>query len=286
MKIGAIFPQLEIGRDPDVIRSYARRVEEIGYDHLVLYEHVVGVDPNRPDWQGPYTIEDTFHEPLVLLGFLSAVTDSLELVTGILILPQRQSVLAAKQAAEVDMLSEGRLRMGLGLGWNKPEYEALGKSFSNRGQRIEEQVEILNRLWTQEKVSYEGSWEQIPDVGLTLLPEQQPIPIWMGGTADPVLKRIARMAQGWFPQGSPGPQLREQLETLEKYLEEEGRSMEDLGIEGRIRLKDYDPSEWVHQYESWKELGASHISINTMGMGFEDPIEHMQTLKDAMDRLK
>ncbi len=286
MKTGVVFPQLEIGRDPEVICTYAQRVEEMGYDHLLLYEHVVGVSPDRPDWRGPYTVDDPFHEPLVLLGYLSAVTENLELVTGILILPQRQTVLAAKQAAEVDILSQGRLRLGLGLGWNQPEFEALGKNFQNRGQRVEEQVTILNKLWTQEQVSYEGTWEQLPDVGLTLLPEQQPIPVWMGGTADPVLERIARMAEGWFPQYDPGPKLSEKLDTLQTYLENEGRSMEDIGVEGRISLHDHDRSEWPKLYQNWKELGASHVSLNTMGMGLEDSGEHLRILETAIDQFE
>src|SRR6478752_8608936 len=149
MQIGAVFPQTEIGPDPGAVRAYAARVQELGFAHILAYDHVVGADPKvHTDWRGPYDLDTTFHEPLVLFGFLAAIT-TVELVTGVIILPQRQTVLVAKQAAEVDLLSQGRLRLGVGLGWNAVEYEALGENFTNRGRRLGEQVELMRRLWTE-----------------------------------------------------------------------------------------------------------------------------------------
>src|SRR6476469_1497371 len=180
MRIGVVLPQTEIGGDVGVVRAYAEGVTDLGYTHLLAYDHVVGADPAvHAGWSGPYDSATTFHEPLVLFGYLAAVTD-IELVTGIVILPQRQTVLAAKQAAEVDLLTGGRFRFGVGIGWNAVEYEALGKEFSNRGRRIEEQVALLRRLWAERSVTYDGEYERVSGAGLAPLPVQRPIPIWFG----------------------------------------------------------------------------------------------------------
>src|ERR1700683_4079741 len=181
MQIGVVFPQTEIGGDVGALRGYAQRVEELGFRHVLAYDHVLGADPAvYPGWDGPYDVTTTFHEPFVLFGYLAGIT-SLELVTGIIILPQRQTALVAKQAAEVDLLSKGRFRLGVGLGWNAVEYEALGRSFSDRGRRSEEQVALLRRLWTEPSVTHAGASEQVNGAGLAPLPVQRPIPIWFGG---------------------------------------------------------------------------------------------------------
>src|SRR6185503_1086777 len=185
MRLGVVFPQLEIGADPAVIKDYAQTTEGLGYDYLLAFDHVLGANPNRlGGWQGPYTHESMFHEPFVLFGYLAGLTQRLELVTGVIILPQRQTVLVAKQAAEVDVLSGGRLRLGIGTGWNQVEYESLGASFADRGERIVEQVDLLRRLWTEPLVSFEGRWHRVSGAGLNPLPVQRPIPIWMGGWDD------------------------------------------------------------------------------------------------------
>ncbi|HEY9325316.1 MAG TPA: LLM class F420-dependent oxidoreductase, partial [Candidatus Limnocylindria bacterium] len=182
MRVGAVFPQLEIGTDPDAIAKYARTVEDLGYDHLVIFDHVLGADANRPGgWTGAYDHRSMFHEPFVLYGYLAAVTSRLRLATAVLVLGQRQTALVAKQAAEVDVLSRGRLTLGVGIGWNAVEYEALGESFTNRGRRIEEQIAVLRALWTQEVVDFKGRWHRIDRAGIDPLPVQRPIPIWMGG---------------------------------------------------------------------------------------------------------
>ena len=189
MRIGVVFPQTELGGDPAVVRAYGQRVEELGFTHILAYDHVVGADPSvHQGWQGPYDIDTTFHEVFVMFGYLAAVT-SLELVTGVIILPQRQSVLVAKQAAEVDLLTGGRFRLGVGLGWNAVEFEALGENFTNRGKRSEEQVEVMRRLWTERSVTFNGKYHTVTGAGLAPMPNHRPIPVWFGAASDRALER-------------------------------------------------------------------------------------------------
>ncbi|MDE2969186.1 MAG: LLM class F420-dependent oxidoreductase, partial [Chloroflexota bacterium] len=189
MKLGVIFPQTEIGNDPGAIREFVQAAEELGYEHILAYDHVLGADPAKhPNWGGAYTMDSAFHEPFVLFGYLASVTSTIKLTTGIIILPQRQTALVAKQAAEVDVLSNGRLRLGVGLGWNRVEYEALGQDFHNRGRRVEEQIALMRRLWTEESVDFDGKWHTVDGAGINPMPVQRPIPIWMGGGAEPVLR--------------------------------------------------------------------------------------------------
>src|SRR5664280_2258458 len=196
MQVGVVFPQTEIGPDVGALRAYALRVEELGDAHLLAYDHVLGADPRvHQGWEGPYDVSTTFHEPFVLYGYLAAIT-SLELVTGIIILPQRQTALVAKQAAEVDLLTGGRFRLGIGLGWNAVEYEALGQDFSTRGKRVEEQVALLRRLWTDETVTYHGTYEHVTGAGLAPRPVQRPIPIWFGAQTPAAYRRVGRIADG------------------------------------------------------------------------------------------
>lgn len=278
MQIGVTFPQNEIGADPSVIRDYAQTAEALGYSHLVAFDHVLGADPtNRPGWQS-YTQRDMFHEPFVLFGYLAALT-RLELVPAVIILPQRQTALVAKQAAEVDILTGGKLRLGIGVGWNPVEYEALGTDFHTRGRVIEEQVEVMRLLWSQEVVSYKGRYHTITEAGLNPLPVRRSIPIWMGGRADALLRRTARLGDGWFPQGYPNDQMGETIERLRSYTREAGRDPATLGIEARLSARDGDLDEWVKQTQAWQELGASHISINTMGAGFKSPDEHIDAIR-------
>ena len=200
MQIGIVFPQIEIGPDPIVVRDYAQAAEAMGYEYLLAFDHVLGANSRTRNWTGPYDHDSLFHEPFVLFGFLAGQTTTLGFTTGIIILPQRQTALVAKQAAAVDVLSGGRLRLGIGIGWNEVEFEALGEDFHNRGKRSEEQVEVLRALWTNDIVTYKGKWHSIPDAGLNPMPVQQPIPILFGGMADPVLRRAAKLGDGWLPQ--------------------------------------------------------------------------------------
>jgi probable F420-dependent oxidoreductase len=278
MQIGVTFPQTEIGADPLVIRDYAQAVEGLGYSHLVVFDHVLGADPaHRPGWSG-YTWRDMFHEPFVLFGYLAALTH-LELLPAVIILPQRQTVLVAKQAAEVDVLTGGKLRLGVGVGWNPVEYEALGMNFHTRGRVEEEQIEVLRLLWSQEIVSYKGQFHTITEAGLNPLPVRRSIPIWMGGRADALLRRTARLGDGWLPQGKPDERMREAVERLQSYITEAGRDPRKVGIEARMNAREGDLDEWVRQTEGWRDLGATHISINTMGAGFKSPGEHIEAIR-------
>jgi probable F420-dependent oxidoreductase len=280
MQIGVVYPQTEFGIDPVAIREYAQTAESLGYRHILVYDHVVGANPDRPrPLKGSYTFKDPFFEPFVLYSYMAAVTQDIELTTGIIILPQRQTVLVAKQAATLDVLSGGRLRLGIGLGRNWVEYEALGQDFSNRGRRVEEQVDLLRELWTKPLVKYEGRWHQVPDAGLNPLPVQRPIPIWFGGHADPVLRRVATMGDGWMPNYRLAAEARPSLDKIGRYLDEAGRSWEEIGLEPRLMYGDGKPQRWATVMEEWQAVGATHMSINTMGSGFRTPGEHIQAIK-------
>lgn len=280
MRVGVVFPQTEIGTDPSVIRDYAQTAEELGYTHILAYDHVLGANPaSRPGWSPPFTYKDTIHEPFVLFGYLAGLTKRIELVTGVIILPQRQTALVAKQAAALDVLSGGRVRLGIGIGWNPVEYEALGQDFKNRGRRCEEQVELMRKLWTNELVTFQGRWHQVTDAGLNPLPIQRPIPVWFGGGADQVLSRVARFGDGWFPLLGPDEKCRAAIEKLRSYAREAGRNPDSIGIEGRIFAGDRPVQEWLDEISAWKKLGATHMTINTMKAGFPTPAAHIEAIR-------
>jgi probable F420-dependent oxidoreductase len=280
MQVGVVFPQTEIGPGAGSVRAYGRRVEELGFRHVMAYDHVVGADPAvHRGWDGPYDVRTTFHEPMVTFGFLAAIT-SLELVTGIIILPQRQTALVAKQAAEVDLLSGGRFRLGVGLGWNQVEYEALGQDFRTRGRRIEEQVTLMRRLWTEESVTHEGEFDRITAAGLAPRPVQRPIPVWFGAQSGRAYRRAGRLADGWFPQVSPGPELDSAREVVEAAAREAGRDPTQLGMEGRVSWRG-DPAKLAGQAERWREAGATHLAVNTMGAGLASLGDHLGALEQA-----
>ena len=284
MKVGVVFPQTEIGADPGGVRDYVQAVEDLGYAHLIAYDHVLGADAeHHKGWSGTYTSKDMFHEPLVAFGYMAGITKRLELVTSVIILGQRQTALLAKQAAEVDVLSGGRLRLGVGIGWNHVEYEALGENFHDRGRRSIEQIALLRALWTQDTVNFEGRWHKVTHAGIRPLPIQRPIPIWMGGgRTDRVARRIARIADGWFPQMPPNDEAMEKLELFRGYAREAGRDPASIGVEGRINYSDGGPEVWVDRVKAWEELGATHVSMNTMGAGLKSPQDHI----DAIRRFK
>lgn len=287
MQVGVVFPQLEIGSDPAAIRDYAQAAEELGYAHLLAYDHVLGADiQHHPGWNGPYNHKDMFHEPFVLFGYLAALTRRLQFVSGVIILGQRQTALVAKQAAEVDVLSEGRLRLGVGIGWNAVEYEALGENFHNRGRRSEEQIAVLRALWTQEVVNFQGRWHRITHAGLNPLPVQRPIPIWLGGRAEPVIQRVARIADGWFPQFRPDRAGEETMARLHQYARDAGRDPASIGIEGRVSIAGRAPEDWAQEAEAWKKLGATHLSVNTMGAGLRSPQEHINAVRQFKEAVR
>jgi probable F420-dependent oxidoreductase len=278
MHIGVVFPQTEIGADRGAIRAYAQRVEELGFAHLLAYDHVLGADPAvHAPWTGPYDVDTTFHEPFVLYGYLAAVT-SLELVTGIIILPQ-QTALVAKQAAEVDLLTGGRFRLGVGLGWNAVEYEALGKNFSDRGRRMDEQVGLMRQLWTQRSVTFAGEYDTVRAAGLAPLPVQRPIPVWFGASSQPAYRRVGRLADGWFPQMPPDSRLEEARQVVARAAEEAGRDPAGIGMEARVSWGGAD--KLVDHVGRWRAAGASHVSVNTMGASLGGVDGHLAALTEA-----
>ena len=283
MRVGAVFPQTEIGSDPAAVRDYAQAVEALGFDHLLAFDHVLGANVgSRPGWGGAYDSDDMFHEILVLFGYLASLTKRIELVSGIVILPQRQTALVAKQTAEVDVLSGGRLRLGIGIGWNAVEYEALGEDFTNRGRRCEEQIEVLRALWTRELVTYKGEWHRIIDAGINPLPVRRPIPIWFGGHADAVLRRVGRLGDGWIPLIKPDEKARAAIETLRGHARAAGRDPGEIGIESWLTLGQKPPEAWAEWIGKWRDLGATHVSVNTMKSGLGSPQAHI----DAIGRFK
>ncbi len=285
MRVGVTFPQTELGGDAGAVRAYAERVEELGYRHILIYDHVVGADPTvHTGWNGPYDVHTTFHEPFVVYGYLAAVTRTLELVTGVIVLPQRQTALVAKQAAEVDLLSDGRLRLGVGIGWNAVEYEALGEDFGSRGKRSAEQIMLLRRFWTEQAVTFDGEFHRVTGAGLAPLPVQRPIPVWIGAASPPGYRRAGRLADGWFPMMRPGPALDAARAVVERAAVDAGRDPATIGMEGRVDWHG-DSDAVADQLAQWAEAGASHVSVNTMGAGLETVDDHLAALSRVADSL-
>ncbi|HEY8600060.1 MAG TPA: LLM class F420-dependent oxidoreductase [Thermomicrobiales bacterium] len=286
MRIGATFPQTEIGNDPVAIRDWAQAAEGVGYDHILVFDHVLGAGlSTRPNWSGPYNSATPFHEVFVLYGYIAALTSRVELVTGVVILPQRQTALVAKQAATLDLLSGGRLRLGVGVGWNAVEYEGLNENFSDRGARSEEQIAVMRALWQETAIDFKGRWHTLDNAGINPLPVQRPIPIWIGGTAEPVLERIGRIGDGWFPQRPADDEMKAALERLHGYAEKAGRAPSAIGIEPRIGLGQVREADAADYLERWRALGATHISVNFMGAGFKTPQEHIEALRRVRELL-
>ena len=284
MKLGVVFPQTEIGDDPIVIKDYAQAVEGMGYQYLLTYEHIVGANPERPGgWHGPYTHESAFHEPFVLFGYLAALTQKLIFVTGVVILPQRPATLVAKQAAQVDVLSGGRLHLGVGVGWNPEECQASGYEFHNRGQRIEEQIAVMRELWTKRLVTFKGQYHTLDDVGIKPMPVQQPIPIWMGGMAAVVLRRAARLADGYLPNATSPEDSKPILDTIRRYVADEGRNPDHFGINARINLNRVEEGQLGTMIDGWRDLKVSHLAVNTMGMGFTTLQQHLDAIRHFKD---
>jgi len=286
VRVGVIYPQTELPTDPATVRAYVAAVEKLGYRHIEIYDHVLGADPAvHTDWKGPYDVDTTFHEPFVFYGFLAALT-RMELVTGIVIAPQRQTALLAKQAAEVDILTEGNFRLGIGAGWNSVEYAALGQDFSTRGKREEEQIGLLRRLWTERSVTHEGTFDTIVGAGLSPLPVQRPIPIWLGGLSRIAYRRMGRLADGWFPRVTPGPDLDEALAVIATAAAEAGRNPGSIGMNGRVKQGAEGTDDLLRDAERWREAGATHLSIDTMGAELPELDGHLEALAKAAGALQ
>ena len=286
VQLGVVFPQLEIGADPAGVRDYAQAAQDIGYGHLVAYDHVLGADrAQHPGFQGTYDLNSLFHEPFVLFGYLAGVAPKLELVTGVIVLPQRQTALVAKQAAAVDVLTGGKTRLGVGIGWNTVEYEALGMTFKNRARRFEEQIELMRRLWTEPCVTFEGRYHKVTAAGLNPMPFQRPIPIWIGAREEVALKRCAELADGFLGQ-RPFDGVYPPVEKMKAWREAVGKSWEGFGLEARLACGTRTPEEWRSNYELSLRNGATHVEINTMGGGLTGPEQHVERIREVWQAIR
>jgi probable F420-dependent oxidoreductase len=286
MRIGIVYPQTEYPTDRGAVTAFAHAARDLGFTHILAYDHVLGASPDRPGgWNGPYTHRDPFHEPFVLFSFLTGLLPEMEFVTGVIVLPQRQTALVAKQAASLDVLCGGRLRVGVGIGWNEVEYEALGEDFRNRGRRSEEQAELLHRLWTQELVTFDGQWHRVSDAGINPLPIQRPIPLWFGGHAEAVYTRVARWGAGWLPMHRTASEAAPALEAIAREMEAAGRAPGEVGIEARVQYGQGDPEEWGMLMEGWQAAGATHLSLNTMRGGLRGADAHLAAMRHFAEQM-
>ena len=278
LTLGAVLPTNEIGGDPGAIRDYAQAAEGLGFDHLLIYDHVLGADPAVHQMTGPYTDEHPFHEVFVTLGFIAAHTRQLGLATAVLVLPQRQTALVAKQAAQLAVLSGNRFRLGVGSGWNQVEYQALNENFRNRGRRQEEQIALMRALWTNHLVDFEGEFHSVRAAGIEPRPTE-PIEVWFGGAHPKQLERTARIGDGWFPIGAPNADSEAMVETLRGHLRDNGRDADSFPIEPQAQVRGGNPELWVSHAERWQELGATAISIATMNAGLPDIDAHIEAIR-------
>jgi len=281
MLLNALFPTRDIGTDPTKIRDWAQAAEDMGYNCIEVADHVFGAAA-RGDWKPTYSEHDPFHETFTTLAFLAAVTKQIKLCSGVLILPQRQTGVVAKQAAEVDILSGGRLRLGVGVGWNHVEYEALGMEWKTRGARQSEQIEVMRKLWTEDLVSFEGRFHKLESVNLLPAPVQRPIPIWFGGSSDAVIKRAARIGDGYMP--IMAPEVAEpKIAMLFEHMQSLGRDPKNFGLEGWLRFNDIDPQAWGKAALGWKKLRADMVMLYPMYRmaKFDDQIDTLRRFKDV-----
>jgi probable F420-dependent oxidoreductase len=282
MLLNALFPTRDIGTDPAKIRDWAQAAEGLGYHCIEVADHVFGAAP-RGDWKPVYSETDPFHETFTTMAFIAAVTKTIQLCSGVLILPQRQTGLVAKQAAEVDILSGGRLRLGVGVGWNHVEYEALGTEWQTRGARQAEQIEVMRRLWTEDLVTFDGRFHKLTAVNLLPVPVQRPIPIWFGGSSDAVLERAARLGDGWMPILAPDAEGEAKLAKLREHLKEFGRDPATFGLEGWLRMHERDPERWAAAAQGWQRLGAQMVMLYPMYRmpKLDEQIETLRRFKEV-----
>lgn len=287
VRIGAVFPQTEIGSDPDHIVEYAKAVKELGFRHILAYDHVLSgsQQAHHPKLVKRYDENSPFHEVFVLFGYLAAIVPSLEMVTGVLILPQRQTALVAKQAATLDLLTGGKTRIGVGIGWNDIEYQGLGEQFTNRGKRIEEQIDVLRALWSDPIVSYEGTWHTIDHAGLAPMPAQQPIPLWIGGSAEVAVRRAVRLTDGFFVTSGSQATYERLIAIIRDEMQVRDRDPATFGIEPRISVAGTSGDEWKQSFAWWREQGITHLSVNTMGAGFTEVGQHLDALESVLAAL-
>jgi probable F420-dependent oxidoreductase len=280
MKFGVGFPHDKSMLDPGAAKAFVQAVDGLGYSFLTASDHVVGADlTNRPDWGLPHSIANLNREPLTLLSFIAACTERIMLGTSVIIMPQRQTALVAKQMAELDILSGGRAMLGVGVGRVELEYQTLNEDFKTRGRRLEAQINVLRAFWTQQSVTIEDEWHHIDAVGINPLPIQQPIPIWMGASAEPALKRIARLADGWLPSSSTASDFPALLERFRGWMREAGRDPAGMSIAPRMQVDAVDPDRWTKEIESWNGLGVTHLALSLGRGASESPDARIQVLR-------
>jgi probable F420-dependent oxidoreductase len=285
MEIGAVVPHHEIGTDPGAIRAYAQGLEGLGITHLLIYDHVMGADPDRPGgFKGAYDKDVAFHEPFTFFSFVAAVTERLDLVTAVLISPQRQTVLIAKQAAELAILSGNRFRLGIGTGWNTIEYQALNEEFTTRGRRQEEQVELLRRLWTEDAFSFDGTFHTVDRASILPRPSR-PVPILFGGSAPALLERCGRLGDGWIPLGSPNDTSRERLDAIRAHRAAAGRTLDGFLVQAQAQYAGGDPDRWRSHADRWRALGATHLAVATHNAGPTDVDGHLARVAEYQSAL-
>ena len=286
IKLGAFFPTRDMPADGNKIRDWVQAAEELGFDYVEVSDHVLGADRVAlPEFHGPYDVDDSFHETFCTLSFMAAVTKRVGLASGVLILPQRQTALVAKQAAQIDVLSGGRLRLGVGIGWNPVEYAALDQDWNTRGRRQTEQIQLMHELWTRRTVYFKGKYDTVRHAGINPLPIQRPIPIWFGGGADATLRRAAKLGKGWIPLGHPGSKTEKMVDDLYQYLAESSRDPADFGIEAWIRYGEGNPDEWAKTAESWIKIGATHLTFYTSGQGVGPLNEQIAAMREFKNTL-
>lgn len=284
MKIGAVYPQTELGGDPEAVRRIGLAAESLGYDYLLAYDHVVGAvhaDREPPLW-GPYTEHDPFHDPLVMFAYLAGMTERLEFATGVLILPQRQTVLVAKQCADLDLLSGGRLRVGVGVGWNHVEYDALGQPFTQRGRRMNEQIRFLRELWNGEVMSFTGEFDRL-DRGVVIPGPARQIPIWIGGFSPPAFRRGVDLGDGFMFAGKESA-VHAALATVRDLAAADDRSLDGFGLE-YLALRAPDVRATVEHAERWRESGGTHFAAVSMGAARDSIEAHLDYFSDVAERL-
>jgi probable F420-dependent oxidoreductase len=288
MKLGVIYPSTEYSTDTDAVKEFAQAVDGAGFDQLVLYDHVLGADPTdrgKP-WERPYTYRDPFREPFTFMAYLAGITERIEFVTNVMVLPQRQTALVAKQAAEVSLLSRGRIQLGIGVGKNEVEYESLDVDFATRGARMDEQIEVMRLLWSEEVIDYHGRFHSIPRAGISPRPTSGSVPIWVGGAADVALRRAARVGDGWLLWGTTRPDepiVRASLARVRSLVEEHGRSVDDFGLHAHVMVED-GIDRAVANLHAWRELGVTHASIKTMWADLPSDEAHLDAALTIRER--
>ena len=286
MEFGCVLPHNEIGTDPQAIKAWAQGVEALGATHMLIYDHVLGADRDRSGgFEGPYDKDIAFHEPFTTFAFLAGVTQSIDFVTTVLVLPQRQTALVAKQVAQLAILSSNRFRLGIGTGWNQVEYEALNEDFDNRGKRQEEQVELMRALWADETVSFDGKYHRVTKAGINPRPSA-PVPIWFGGGAPALLKRCARMGDGWMPVMGANQAAADALALIETERQSRGLMMDGFGVQAQAQFAGGTVERWRSHAMRWRDLGATHLAVATHNAEPTDADGHVARVAAYLDAVK